>query len=57
MEQSRAYQGLVVSKIIGCTPQDLEELSAMDYLKVTNIIKGFFEALEYQELMGELLEK
>lgn len=50
MEASRAYQGIIAAKIIGCTPGDLEKLSAMDYIKITNIIKGFFDDLDYQEL-------
>lgn len=57
MESSRAYQGLIASKIIGCTPGDLEKLSAIEYIKLTNIIKGFFDGLDYQELMEILSEK
>ena len=57
MEDSRAYQGLIASKIIGCTPGDLEKLSAIEYIKLTNIIKGFFDGLDYQELMEILSGK
>ena len=57
MEDSRAYLGVVASKIIGCTPSDLETLSALEYIKITNIIKGFFEGLDYQELMEILSGK
>ena len=57
MEYSRAYQGLIASKIIGCTPGDLERLSAIEYIRITNIIKGFFDGLDYQELMEILSGK
>lgn len=57
MEGSRAYLGLIASKIIGCTPSDLETLSAIEYIKITNMIKGFFDGLEYQVLMEMLSEK
>ena len=57
MEDSRAYLGVIASKIIGCTPSDLETLSALEYIKITNIIKGFFEGLDYQELMEILSGK
>ena len=57
MEGSRAYLGVIASKIIGCTPSDLETLSALEYIKITNIIKGFFEGLDYQELMEILSGK
>lgn len=57
MEGSRAYLGLIAAKIIGCTPSDLEKLSALEYIKITNIIKGFFDSLEYQNLMEILSEK
>lgn len=57
MEGSRAYLGLIASKIIGCTPSDLEKVSAIEYIKITNMIKGFFDGLEYQTLMELLSEK
>lgn len=57
MEYSRAYQGFIASKIIGCTPGDLEKLPATEYIKITNIIKSFFEGLDYQELMEVLSGK
>lgn len=57
MEGSRAYLGLIASKIIGCTSSDLEKLPGMEFIKVTNIIKGFFEGLEYQELLEMISEK
>lgn len=57
MEYSRAYQGFIATKIIGCTPEDLEKLLATEYIKITNIIKSFFEGLDYQELMEVLSGK
>lgn len=57
MEDSRAYLGVIASKIIGCTPSDMETLPALEYIKITNIIKGFFEGLDYQELMEILSGK
>lgn len=57
MEYSRAYQGFIAAKIIGCTPEDLEKLLATEYIKITNIIKSFFEGLDYQELMEVLSGK
>lgn len=57
MESSRAYLGVIASKIIGCTPDELTRLSALEYIKITNIIKGFFDGLEYRNFLEALSGK
>lgn len=57
MEGSRSYLGYVASKIIGCRFEEIENLAGMDYLRITNLIKGFFDGLELENLTQILLGK
>ncbi|MDU1911058.1 hypothetical protein [Fusobacterium sp.] len=57
MENSRAYQGYIAAKILECRIDDLEELPATDFLKITNVVKGFFDGLELENLTQILLGK
>lgn len=57
MESSRAYQGYIAAKILECRIDDLETLPATDFLKIANVVKGFFDGLELEILTQMLLGK
>lgn len=57
MESSRAYQGYIAAKILECRIDDLEALPATDFFKITNVVKGFFDGLELENLTQILLGK
>lgn len=57
MESTRAYLGYVAAKIIKCKPEDLEKLPGTDFIKITNVIKGFFDGSDLETLMEILSGK
>ena len=57
MESTRAYLGYVAAKIIDCKPEDLMKLTGTEYIKITNMIKGFFDGSDLETLMEILSGK
>lgn len=57
MESTRGYLGYVAAKIIGCKPEELMELSGSDYIRITNVVKGFFDGSDLETLMEILSGK
>lgn len=55
-ENLRAYQGYIAAKIIGCRYNELIGLPGDDFLKITAVIKGFLDGLDW-EILTDLISE
>lgn len=58
MEDSRAFLLCAASKMLGYRTEDLEDnLSGVDFIKLTNVMKGLFGGTALESLIQNLLGK
>lgn len=56
-ESLKSYQGYIAARIIGCRYNELLELPGDDFLKITGVVKGFLDGLDWEILTDLISEK
>ena len=56
MESVRGYQACVLCELLDLRPEELNSMAGEDFIKLTNMVKGFFGKSVLEQLQ-EMLEK